>query len=378
MAKRRSRGEGSIFFDSKRDLYVGVLSLGVKPDGSRDRRTIYAKTKPLLVVALRSLRDEAKQAAKPEAGGRLLRDYLDSWLGIIKEAGAKPKTLESYEDAINRHVKPILGGLALADIKAEHAHILFEGLKEKGATNYTRRYAFRVLRSALSYAVEPLKYIPANTLFGIKAPSHKTKKMETWTAEQCGAFLTATQSHKYYVAFVLAIELGMREGEILALHWADGVNFADETIRVDYTLQLYKGKILGRDVTKTEDSKRTLPMTPRVRTALLKQRERLMAKGLAASPWVVPTVRGGPVNPSNFIRTYHKAANAAGLPYIRPHDMRHSHATILLQNGVDIKTVSERLGHSTTTTTLNTYVHSDQEQQKKASELFGRIMEGGK
>lgn len=373
--KRRHRGEGSIFFDPERKLYVGVLSLGVKPDGKRDRRTIYAKTKPELVAALRNLRAEAAKPAKPQGAEQPLREYLDMWLKILKEAGTKSKTLESYEWVTEKFLKVHLGLVALSAVTAYHAHQLFAAMKNDNKTENTQRYAYRVLRSALSYAVEPLKAIPANPFFGVRAPKHKSRVMSTWLPEQCGLFLKTTRSHRLYPAFVLAIDLGMREGEILALQWPE-VDFAAGIVRVHYTLQMYNGKCLGRGETKTASGKRELPMTPRVRAALLKRRESLMASGKASVPWVVPNTRGGCILPSNFIRAYTKAVRMVeGLPYIRPHDLRHTHATILAKDGVEAKLLSERLGHASTTTT-NIYIHSDLDHQRKLSERFGKIMEG--
>ncbi len=355
---------------------MGVLSLGTDHTGKRDRRTVYAKTKPEVVVKLRELRNKPKAS---EPGKQLLRDYLAFWLKAIQIAGCKPKTHECYEKWAIKHIIPHLGGIPVAELSAFHAHHLFETLAAKGATAYTQRYAHRVLRSALTYAVEPLRLLPSNPLFGIKAPKHITKKFTTWTIEQCGSFLTSphVQAHRYYVAFVLSIDLGMREGEVLGLWWED-VDLATGVLHVRKTLNCIKGRITGRGEPKTAASKRTIPLTPRCIGALRQQRARLMGRGHAASPWVVSTERlGGPVNPSNYLRTYKVAVAEAELPYIRPHDMRHSNATIMVQNGVNIKDVADRLGHSSVTTTLNTYVHSDLEQQRKVTARFAEIM-GGK
>lgn len=376
MAKRRHRGEGSVYFDETRQLYVGMVSLGVRSDGKRDRRVVYAKTKPECVAELRKLYAQSKEPRPTD--GPLLRDYLTSWLKILWESGCKPRTHEAYERSCLKHIIPYLGGVPVAKLQATHAHELFRALAAEGRPAYTQKYAFRVLRTSLSYAVEPLKYIPSNPMFGVKAPKTTTKTFTTWTPEQCNTFIASASDHWYRAAFVMSVDLGMREGEILALQWADNVDMAARTVRVTHTLQVYKGKILGRGEPKTVNSKRLIPMTDRVYQALVKQREAMLASGLAASPWVIPTKSGGPVNPSNYIRAYGRAVRAVnGLPYIRPHDMRHSHATILVRNGVDPKAVADRLGHDVTTT-MRTYVHSDLNHQRSVGERFTAIMEGAK
>lgn len=374
MAKRRERGEGSIFFDEAKDLFVGTISLGTDPSGKRRRSTVYAKTKVELVVKLRELKAKPPEASDPGAS-QTLRDYLTFWLAAILTAGCKPKTHECYERAARNHITPYLGAVPVTELNAYHAHQLFAALSKAGATAYTQRYAFRVLRSALTYAVEPLRTLPHNPMFGVKAPKHVTKIMSTWTPEQCGAFLTSTADDWYHAAYVLQIDLGIREGEMLSLYW-ENVDFQEQVIHVRTTLNCIRGKITGRGEPKTAASKRTIPMTPRVSSVLRHHRAILMERGLAACPWVVPTKRGGPVNPSNFLRAYGTAVEAAGLPYICPHELRHSHATILVKNGVAISDISERLGHGSKTTTLNTYVHSDLEQQRKVTEKFAEIMGG--
>ena len=378
MAKRREHGEGSIFYDETKSLWVGTVSFGTDPaTGKRLRTTVYAKTKPEVVVKMREAKPpESKDATTKVAdASQLTKDYLAFWLEAIKAAGCALSTHESYERTCVLHIIPYLGLVPLNTLTAYHGHQLFAALAKDGATAYTQRYAHRVLRSALSYAVFPLKALPANPLFGIKGPSHTTKKFEVWTPEQCETFLASTVDDKYYVAYVLDIDCGIRGGETLGLQWTD-IDLAAGTVHIQATLNLYKGRIVGRGKTKTKSSDRVIPLTPRALQALRRQRAKLLERGLAATLWVVPTVRGGPVNRSNFRRVYKTAVLAAGLPYIRPHDMRHTHATILVQNGVGAKDVAERLGHSSVTTTLQTYVHSDLEQQRKVTERFSKIMKG--
>lgn len=372
MAKRRSRGDGSVTYRAESDLWQGSISLGVKPDGSRDRRTVYAKSKSECIVAIQRLRGEAKQSTVASGPNKTVREYLKFWLGAIETAGAKPSTMESYTRYVDKYLIPLLGSAFIQQLTAYHAHTLFTSMAEVNQTNYTQRYAFRVLRTALTYAVDPLRLLPNNPLFGVKSPKHTVRKMTTWTPEQCGAFLTATRDHKYYVAFVMGIDTGMREGEILGLQWGD-IDFTQRVVNVDKTLHIRDGKILGRGALKTLSSKRTVPLTQRSVEALALQRMRTGA----TSPWVVPNVEGGPVNRSNFLKDFRKAIRSvADLPMIRFHDTRHTHATVLIQAGVDPKTVAERLGHSSVTTTMQTYMHSDLKHQRAVTERLTKIMDG--
>jgi integrase len=365
---RRDRGEGSLYFDEVRQLYVGVLSLGKKPDGTRWRATVYGANKSECRDRMRTAREEAVKHT-PQGAKQPLGEFLDAWLKIRREAAMNPSTDHIYSNNVDRFLKPILGAVPLSDLTPTHVHQMFDSMRDVGNSEHARAEAHKTLRTALSYAVYPLRAITYNPAKGIKAPKAQAKPKLTWTAEQLGAFYSALKGEWHEVYFVIAGMTGMRPGEILGLQWSD-IDFQTAELHVSHTLLEVRGKLLGRAPTKTTTSDRKIPLGPVVMSALRAQRARLMAAGLAACPWVVPSRQGTPVFKANLARVLDRVIQRAGLSRITPHGFRHTHATLALSSGEDAKVISMRLGHSDIRVTLGTYHNPSAEIQREVSNRF--------
>ena len=376
-SRRRGHDEGSVIWDPRKELFVVCVSFPTKADGTRDRRYAYAKSKPEAKVELRSLlvkRDEARKVGSGGWDAGSFRNLVALWLKALKESGAHTRTVDWYQYHMDTNVLPYLGALATKDITGYDAHKLFDALKAAGKTDYVRRYAFRVARSALSYAVE-LKAIPQNPFFGVKAPKHTKRIKKAWSIEQGNEFLAATESGAPdHALYVLALDTGLRLGELLALQ-RPAVDLSAGTIRVEATLVESKGRIVGCEEPKTATSKRTVPLTPRSVAALRRHFAAKMAGGLAGSPWVFGTDEGGPRYQTNVTRTFRRWVRKAGLPAISFHELRHTHGSILHEIGVPPAEAAQRMGHSVQVY-MSTYVHVNEEQSKRVAARFAAATAG--
>lgn len=368
--RRRDNGDGYVSRrpNPKTGLYSGAIY-----DFAGKRRWVYGRSIPDVKKKLKDLAKEREVAIAN--GGEGSKDslavYLPFWLKSLKEGGAKPRTVECYQVAVDNLIAPHLGHVQLSKVTGFDGHRLLDKLKEAGKSDYTRGYAFKVLRAALGYAVH-LRSIPSNPLLGIRTPKREKREPTWWTPEEANAFLAATKDDPLYPLYVVAVDTGARIGELLALQWSE-VDLRAGTMTIKYTLGPVP-RADARHAPKTAQSTRTVPLTSRALAALRGRLERIFGLGWAATcPWVFPSVNGSPMYQTNVTRRFVKAAKAAGVPRIRFHDIRHTHASILVRAGVDHAEAAARLGH-TVPMFQNTYVHVDQDQARAVVDKFAAIM----
>lgn len=203
--------------------------------------------------------------------------------------------------------------------------------------------------------------------------------MRVWNEEEARRFLEAAKGSRYYALFYLALATGMRSGELLALTWND-VDLAAGMVAVRRTLAgVSDGAPVWQDP-KTPAARRRIPIDPAAVEVLRQHRRRQAEERLKAGPaWqdhglVFCTRSGRPVIYTNLYYLMRGIAKRAGVPPIRFHDLRHTHATILLRQGVHPKVVAERLGHSRVAVTLDTYSHVLPDTQAEAARVIGQVL----
>jgi integrase len=186
--------------------------------------------------------------------------------------------------------------------------------------------------------------------------------MTCWTPEQVDAFLISTREHPMHALYVLALTTGMRQGELLGLKWQD-IELNTRALAIRRALQAQRGNGLVFVTPKTAKSRRQIHLSQRAIDALRQHRDRQQfVRSAAGEAWhdqdlVFCNATGGPLAPSHQTATFKQAVTKVQLPAIRFHDMRHTAATMLLARGVNVKLISEMLGHATITLTLDTYSH---------------------
>lgn len=290
-----------------------------------------------------------------------VESFLREWLAD-KQTKVRPGTFRSYAWLVEHHIMPRIGRLELAKLRPSHLQKLYTDM-QSGDEPVSKRsvlHAHRILHQALERAVK-WGYLPRNVADAVEPPRPPRQEMRVWTAEELASFLQAARRSRYYVAFVLLSSTGMRVGEVLALRWED-VDLQAGLARVVRTYS-YTGKGYRIEEPKTESGRRSIALPPAVVDLLRRHKtEQAAHRLMVGSAWedndlVVCTAFGKPILQHNLRMAFHRIIERSGLPRIRLHDLRHTHATLLLQRGVHPKVVQERIGHSDITLTLNTYSH---------------------
>lgn len=248
--------------------------------------------------------------------------------------------------------------------------------KRKALSDENIQIVHTLINDSLKKA-ERLGLIARNPAALVDRPKAVKKEITLWDVAEVRQFLKcAKKSGRYYIAFLLALTTGMRQGEILVLRWKD-VDFENGCVRITQTLSSDGKELLP--YTKTKSGSRTIDLPEKAVTALKRhwlfiRGEREEAKSYKNLDLVVCTGLGTPTHKSNIRRVFKSIIKKAEVPKIRFHDMRHTYATLLLLQGVNPKIVSERLGHADVRITLDTYNHLLPSMQKETALQFGKML----
>ena len=313
----------------------------------------------------------AKHAHAAATGGvvakssQKLSEYLDDWL-VTQRQRLRATTLTSYDDALKR-VRTGLGNVPLQALTPMQLEKFYAELVDLGSKARIRlspktvRNTHTVLRKALADA-ERLGLIYRNPAASARPPSAARPEFTTWSSDEVKEFFAAVADDRLFGAWVLLATTGMRRGEALGLRWKD-VDFDAAQLAVVQTLTAVDAKPVFSPP-KTVKSRRTIYLDAQTVLVLKEHRKRQREERLAAGEaWdasgdlVFRDELGRLVHPDWFSREFRRLLASTGLPHIRLHDLRHTHATLALKAGVHPKVVSERLGHTTVGITLDLYSH---------------------
>ncbi|HZA78966.1 MAG TPA: site-specific integrase [Acidimicrobiales bacterium] len=232
-----------------------------------------------------------------------------------------------------------------------------------------------IMRAALDVAVER-ELVSRNVAHGARARRRPPARAaaRAWSAEELRAFLTAARHHRLYAALHLAAHTGMRRGEVVGLKWSD-LDRTASRLSISRTLQNVGGRPVEFGV-KTRTSRRTVDLDHYTMRQLDRCRRRLRLDGLpqGADDWMFRNARGRFLNPESVSQLFDRIVRRSGLPRIRFHDLRHTHASLLVAAGVPIKVVSERLGHAHPAFTMHTYQHLLPGMSAAAAEQFAALV----
>ena len=236
----------------------------------------------------------------------------------------------------------------------------------KGLSAKTVRNIHQIISSALKLAVEQ-RLIAHNPADGCALPKAERKEMQTLPVEQLTSFLREAKDSGVFALYYIDLTTGLRRGELLGLKWSD-IDLEKGDFRVQRQIGRIDGKIIEMPL-KTKNAYRTLPLSADAISVLKMQKCKV-----GNSEWVFPSPTGGPMSPDSVLHMLHRVLKRAGLPKVRFHDLRHTFATLALQNGVDIKTVSGMLGHFSAGFTLDTYAHVTTSAKREAAKTMGNIL----
>jgi integrase len=298
----------------------------------------------------------------------LLEGFLvDKWLPAIKTT-IRDSTFAGYEGHVRLHIVPRLGSLPLGDIGPAELNAFYAELLENGKVSGrgglspgSVRHIHVALHRAFRDAVR-WGYLDSNPAERCDPPrlSFNGNHMRTWTAEQLASFLAFTKGSDLYELWLLLAMTGMRRGEALGVRSCD-VDLERGELAVRQTLIEVNGKVLY-STPKTARGRRVIALDPGTTAEI-----RPLAAGLRNGDSLLFHREGAPLEPSQVSHTFARLVKSSGLPWIRLHDLRHTHATLALEAGVHPKIVSERLGHSTVSFTLDVYSHAIPHLQTEAA-----------
>lgn len=382
---RRGQGQGSLFPWKRRNeagelVQVGwtaMADLGIV-DGKRRRKAIYGKTQREVIERLNeTLRDHQRGTlAKP--GRVTVEQWMNRWLQSI-EGGVRPTTLQHYRWIATEHIIPAIGRRQLSKLEPSDVEAMLNAKLRAGLAPRTVHHIRSVLRNALRKAERDRLVVRNAAALADPVKVPKTE-MRTLAPDEVKAYLAAAEGERLEALLVTALGLGLREGEIMGLRWED-VDLELGVLRVRHALQYHGGRPVLVEP-KSETSRRTMPLPAPVAEALRQHRVRQAQEQLAARVWlndlglVFTTKHGGPLESTAVLRAHWSVLEAAGLPRMRFHDLRHSCATLLLEAGIPLKVVAEVLGHSSPNVTQSIYMHVTAGLRAQATAAQARILGG--
>lgn len=367
--------------EREKGVWTVRIYLGEDANGKRRYHNETAKgTKKDAQKRLTEILREKDLGLITESRNQTLNQFLDFWLENIAKPRLESRTFLDYSDVLRLYVRPVLGSLKITDIKSRHIQRVYGEMLGRGLSARRVKYAHAVLRSALQHAVKT-DIIMRNEATLCELPKQTRKEMDYLNSDEAITFLEALNGERFQMMFSFALATGMRLQEYCALQWKD-IDFERGTATVRRALVWHRtGGGYHFKQPKTAKSRRTMPLPASLLKPLqkhrIKQHEARLKLGAAWTDLdlVFPSEVGTPLNPPNITRAFKRVLEKAKIrTSIRLYDLRHSTASLLLEAETHPKIVSERLGHSTVTLTLDTYSHVAPHLQQTASERLDEMI----
>ena len=386
-AKRsRGYGNGSVYFRQSDQRWVGKYKLGNKPDGKPDYKVVYGKSETECHKKLKEVIEQAQKEEYVYVQKDTIEQFMTTWLTTVKRIQLKDKSYDRLEQTITNNVVPAIGNIQLAALESTDVQKMIADMKESGCGFSTIKKAYEAVNAAFKWGLNcrppKVKYNPAT---GVVLPGKKTfdsSEIKYYNSDEAKLIAeTALKKYKcgtpYYPLgglVVLALNTGLRLGELTALEWERDIDLENKMLYVNHSIVVVKDRSKGakknyiakdQDSTKTDAGQcRPIPLNDDAIKALNNLKEYT-----GTTPYVLATKDGNRKSTRDVDKIVRRVIRRAGFPEEKvygPHALRHTFATLLLLNGVDIKIVSELLGHSNVSITYNTYIHVIKEQKVKA------------
>lgn len=386
-ATRKADGKPSLPGDGR---WAASVTLGYGPrkrttatgddqlETTRRRVVVYGRTKEEVRRKLQSVRRNLDDGILPVDQRTTLRTYLEQWLQTI-EPRVRPSTFTRYKQLVAHQLVPAIGHVKLAALTPQTVERMLADLQRKGLSPRTVHHVRAALRTALQDGVR-LGVVAHNAAGLARGPKVEDFTVAAMAPAHAGTILELFAGADLEVPVAAALWTGLRQGELLALTW-DNVDLDARRLTVTATLQRRGGKFY-REPTKTAKSRRTVSIPAPLVDVLSEHRQRQRAARLLAGPgWdtsfghlVCTGSNGRPFMASSLTHRFHDAQVRAGLTPVRFHDLRHAAATLMLASGVDLKVVSELLGHSKISTTADVYTKVLDELKVDAADRMTRLL----
>lgn len=374
---RRADGESTVFYSESDGRWHGKVSMG---DGVR--RHVSSASKAEVRRKVKEL-TQARDAGVVASTATTVGEWLDYWVTEVAPSGGRcqPRTLEGYRGQIRNRIGPALGRHRLDRLQPAHVNDFYQKMAaEPGLGLSTPLQCHRILSRALTVAVQWEK-VGRNVCKLVNAPRQPQSNVRPLQREEAAAVLAAARGERNAARWTVALSLGLRQGEALALDWAS-FDAAAGTLTVSRAIQRQTGRGLVFKDVKSVRSHRTIGLPDALAAALRAHRAAQHEERLAAGDkWqdhglIFAQPNGKPIDASRDSAAWHRLLDAAGVPAHRLHDARHTAATLLLIQKVPARSVMAILGHSQIGLTLGTYSHFVPELQQDATDAMQRILTG--
>jgi integrase len=330
---------------------------------------VYAATKDAAATKLREALGRRDRGVVEAPARETVGSFLESWLEGLP-ATVRPRTAASYRQLTRQHLVPALGRVRLGRLRPQHVQALYARMLESGLSAKTVRNAHGVLHRALSQAVR-WGLLHGNVADAVDAPRRVPVEMAALDSAEVRALLEAAAADPLGALWTLAVLCGLRQGELLAVRWPE-VDLEAGTLRVTASMVRVAGEPVLRAEPKSHRSRRQVELPALAVDAL--RRHRQAARVLDPRGYVFTAADGGPLSASTAQKSWRRFRDAAGLPPVRFHDLRHSAASLMLAQGVPVRTVADALGHDPAVT-LRVYAHVTPAMRRQTAavmdDLFG-------
>ncbi|MBE9498455.1 site-specific integrase [Streptomyces sp. GKU 257-1] len=400
-AKRNVNGEGTIY--QRKDGRWEGTAFVLATDGTYKRRSVYGKTWEDAHDKLTRLKANSHSGLPIAASKMTLSEYLTYWLTHVSKVKVRKTTYVNYESLVRNYIAPGLGKKKIARLSARDIRAFLVKTAQtcqccaqgkdknrpkakqrccalgqccrKVPSDRTVRFLLVILRAALQHAVREDE-LPRNVAKNVELSMGTKREIEPLTAAEGRQLLAAARGNRLWAAYELAVRLGLRRGELLALRWED-VDLFEGVLTVRQALQRVGGELVIVPP-KTQRSARRIPLPRECVTALRAQRAQQLAdKRLAGEKWrgdgsglIFTTKNGTPIEPRNLNRSFEALSARAGVRKVRFHDLRHTCASLLHEQGANARTIMQVLGHSSIRVTMDIYTFVRLDEQRDA---IGRL-----
>ena len=398
----RANGDGTVY--QRKDGRWEAAGYVLAPGDTRKRIHVYGTTrKDALAQLTEKIATSNRGIPAPTAQGSVAA-FLTYWLETVAVHRLRENTHTRYTACVRLYLNPGLGRKKLAKLTAKDVRTWLDQLRttcqcctcgldtarqqpqccaigtccRKRLSPLTLAYVHSVLKSALEHAVRE-EEIPRNVARNVRMGTPRPRRFEPLTAEEARTFLAATSGHRLSALFELALRTGLRKGELLGLRWED-LDLASGTASIRRTLQRTNSSGLVALPTKTQSSERRIALPTECLRSLeqhhARQRQEREAAGTGwkASGYVFTRPDGSPIEGATLTRHFNTLLHRATLRRIRFHDLRHSAATLLLEQGVELVVIKELLGHAHIGVTATVYAHVRLRLQRDAINLLGNAL----
>lgn len=387
MSKKRTHNTGKVTFNKQRNKFLATYSYLCPYTGTKKSKSFSHEKRKSAEDLMTNWRKDFENGLYQQATNQTVKDYLTQWLDH-HTISLEEKSKEKCRSTVNQYLIQHLGSLKLTELTSTNLQALFNKLSQSGRrdgkplSGYTLRNALVYLKKSLSDAVEQ-GFLMKNPAKNIKLPPIKKVEFTVLTEDECCEIISLAKNSGIpllYLLILLAISTGLRRGEIFGLQWGD-IDFTNHEILVRRSVVTTGTKLIIKSP-KTSSSNRKIPINSDIVVALKEYQDQQKEiqkffQPIKHSDFIFTKDDGSLYHPGYFIANYFTKILLSQMNFPKKprfHDLRHTCATLLLANNTSHKIVQERLGHSKSSTTLDTYSHVTPNMQKEAIQIFDKLI----